>query len=175
MVKDFETIYDNLQNFIIFYVEKGDLKTKQMSIDTINEILKENGVDVKQEQKKDNLKQEKDSIENVEDENWIEFGENKIEISGKSENQNDIKVSKEIDYSQIDKIKTIDDFSLELKKIREEFENKMESQNKKFENKFEAQKKMYVRKMKEQKINIETKFQKKYETLKNEIINLKKS
>lgn len=174
LVKDFETIYDNLQNFIIFYVEKGDLKTKQMSIDTINEILKENGVDVKQEQKKDNLKQEKDSIENVEDENWIEFGENKIEISGKSENQNDIKVSKEIDYSQIDKIKTIDDFSLELKKIREEFENKMESQNKKFENKFEAQKKMYVRKMKEQKINIETKFKKKYETLENEIINLKK-
>ena len=52
LVKDFETIYDNLQNFIIFYVEKGDLKTKQMSIDTINEILKENGVDVKQEQKR---------------------------------------------------------------------------------------------------------------------------
>ena len=178
--KNLETIYDNLQNFIIFYVEKGNLKIKKMPIDTINEIIKESGVDAKQEQKKDDLNQEKESIENVEDENWLELDENKIEISGKSEKQNDIKDSKakEIDYSLIDKIKTIDDFSLELKNIREEFENKMESQKKEFEKKFEAQKKMYVSKMREQKKIIETKLKKKYETLendlKNEIINLKK-
>ena len=73
LVKDFETIYDNLQNFIIFYVEKGNLKIKKMPIDTINEIIKESGVDVKQEQKKDDLKQEKDSIENVENENWLDW------------------------------------------------------------------------------------------------------
>ena len=156
LAKNFETIYDNLQNFIIFYVKEGNLKIKKMTMDVMNEKIKESSGSIKQGKKKNDLIQKRDSNKSLEE------------------------INKNLIYLKLEINNKFDDISFDLKKNSEKLENKIEAQNKWLDHQMKILEKSMeanLKKLDNEITNLKKEYfshNKRYKKMQNSLINVNK-